>query len=311
MIRETHIWGKLKAVVLENEEVEAIILPDTGSNIVRFRDKRHASDYLHVYQDEIERCMRDAAQGAPASLSDYFFGGCYTMFPNAGYDQHYGNSYYEYHGDLRKGNWAYEIDAAGSLKLTASSRYVPLGIERTVDLADTGTRLQFTDRLYYDSNRGEIGAVPYIYGIHPYHTSPLLDEGTRCLVGGKTIEVLPPRQQTMKKLDFYRVEGEGTIEVRNPRLPRSLRINFDKTFMNYVWAWYDLDGTGSPYVNALIPCTANEHDGIAGAVRNQSIRFMHPGEEVITSWSIELVDVDVDVGLDVNTPPPPSSLEQT
>ncbi|MCU6709598.1 hypothetical protein M6D81_12890 [Paenibacillus sp. J5C_2022] len=287
MIRELDIWGTMKAVILENEEIEVIILPDKGSEIFRYRDKRTAIDYLHVYQEEIERYLQDAEQGVPSLLGDYFFGGCYTMFPNAGIDQTYENGYYDYHGDLRKAAWDYAIDGC-TLKLKAGSRHVPLGIERTVHLEKEGTRLTFTDRLYYDSNRQESGAIPYIYGIHPYHSSPLLDENTRCIVGGETVDVLPARQQTMRKLEFYRVEDEGMIEVRNPGLPRSIQIRFDKEFMNYVWVWHDHDETGTPYVTSLIPCTVNGHDGIAGAVANHSIRFMKPGEELITSWSIEL-----------------------
>ncbi|MFD0962241.1 hypothetical protein [Paenibacillus chungangensis] len=287
MIREIEIWGKLKAVVLENEEIEVVMLPGKGSEIIRYRDKRGALDYLHVYQKEIERYIQDAEQGVAAPLGDYFFGGCYTMFPNAGIDQTYENRYYDYHGDLRKAAWDYEIDGC-TLELKASSRHVPLGIERTVHLAEEGTRLTFTDRLYYDHQNQAAGAIPYIYGIHPYHSSPLLDENTRCIIGGKTVAVLPARQQRMKKLEFYSVEEEGMIEVRNSGLPRSIRIRFDKELLNYVWVWHDHDETGTPYVSALIPCTANGHDGIAGAVANHSIRFMNPGEELVTTWSIEL-----------------------
>lgn len=283
-IYETTWLNHLQAVVLENEKLQVVLLPERGAEIHRIRHQQTGQDYLYLKQGEIEKFQADVQSQTVKMPDDYFFCGFYTMFPNAATPADMEGRKYEFHGDTRHVAWGYRISDS-AVYLTAQSRNMPLGIRRVLTLDSDAPRISVTDEIFSDQNAGE--RIPFIYGLHPYHGYPLYDEGTVVKVGGEVIKTLPAR--TEKLVELGDAPHTGDIEIFNPKLKTGIRIRFDHTFMKYVWVWFHFNPEISEYVGSLLPCTNTWAGGIEKALEIGTALWLEPGQSIRTSWEIEII----------------------
>jgi hypothetical protein len=167
---------------------------------------------------------------------------------------------------------------------------MPLGIRRRLTLDADHPRISVSDTLVNTAESGD--PIPYIYGLHPYHGYPLLDEGTTITVGGQAIKTLPERHEPLTGLYDALPGGVGQAEIFNPKLNTGLRYEFDAAFMPFVWVWLHLNAPNDHvwgYVGSLLPCTNTWAGGIEKALEIGTARWLKPGESVITSWAIEII----------------------
>jgi Domain of unknown function (DUF4432) len=220
-------------------------------------------------------------------MEDFFLCGFYTMFPNAGTPGTHKGITYESHGDLRNVAWTNRVGPDGaSLQLTGQARQSLLRIERTLRLE--GNAIEVRDTLV---NGGPI-ALPYIYGLHPYHSYPLLDKGVQLKVDNQIVETLPDRAEKVLKLYSVESGSAGLAEVVNAATGRGVRYRYDPSFMNHTWVWVNLDSSSTlfPYVASLLPCTTSTPtaEGIALAIAKGTARWLEPGQAVTTEWRMEV-----------------------
>jgi hypothetical protein len=240
-------------------------------------------DYNWVNQPAIERLRNEP--GKP--MEDFFLCGFYTMFPNAGAPGTYQGITYESHGDLRNVAWSASVGAdQSSIRLQGQARQSQLRIER--DLRLNKNAIEVRDTLI---NGGPI-TLPYIYGLHPYYTYPLLDQDVLLKVDNQVVETLPDRAEKVLKLYSVDSGTTGLTEVVNAKLGRGVRCRYDPAFLNHTWVWINLDSSSAlfPYVTSLLPCTTSTPaaEGIALAVEKGTARWIEPGQSVTTEWSIEV-----------------------
>jgi galactose mutarotase-like enzyme len=275
------VWDRVEGFRLTNGALDVLVLPERGAEIHQIRHRE--LDYFWVNQPAIEKLREEPTH----PMEEFFVCGFYTMFPNAGAAGTYEGITYESHGDLRNVAWTARIGGEwGSLQLSGQSRQSLLRIERELRL--DGNALQVRDTLIND---GPI-ILPYIYGLHPYHTFPLLDKDVVLKVDNRVVEVLPDRAETVLKL--YSVEsGDADLaEVVNAASGRNVRYRYDPAFLNHTWVWVNLDSSSSLflYVASLLPCTTSTPaaEGIDLAVERDTARWLEPGESVTTEWAIEV-----------------------
>lgn len=283
-IHETMWLNHLKAVILENEKIQVILLPERGAEIHRIRHRQTGLDYLYLKQGEIEKFEADVQSQTVKAPEDYFFCGFYTMFPNAATPAELDSRKYEFHGDVRHVAWGYQIDGS-NLILTGHSRNMPLGIRRVLNLDSASPRITVMDEIFCDESAGE--RIPFIYGLHPYHGYPLYDEGTVVKVDNEVIKTLPAR--TEKLVELGDVPHVGDIQIFNPKLNAGIRIQFDHSFMKYVWVWFHFNPEINEYVGSLLPCTNTWAGGIEKALEIGSALWLEPGQSMTTRWSIEVI----------------------
>lgn len=283
-IRETTWLNHLKAITLENESLQVVLLPERGAEIHRIRHQQTGLDYFYLKKDEIEKFEADVQNQTVKMPEDYFFCGFYTMFPNASAPAELDGKKYEFHGDMRHVAWDYQIEGT-TIHLTGRSRNVPLGIRRILNLDPDSPRITVTDEIFSDASTGE--RIPFIYGLHPYHGYPLYDEGTITKIGDDIIKTLPAR--TEKLVELGDAPHVGNIEIFNPKLDTGIRIQFDHTFMKYVWVWFHFNPETNEYVGSLLPCTNTWAGGIEMALDINTALWLEPGQSMMTSWSIEVI----------------------
>lgn len=282
MIVETTWFDSLRAIVLENDVLQVVLLPERGGEIHRIRHRVTGLDYLYLREPDITRFQADVSAGKIGAPEDYFFNGMYTMFPNAATPTVLNGHQYEFHGDIRHVAWDYRI-ADDAIYLSATSRNIPLGIERVFRLDESLPRIMVEDQIVY---RGEGEAHPYIYGLHPYHGYPLFDEGTTIKIGEEVL--LPNRDLQFTRMDD--VPATGSIEIYNPRLATGLRLTYEPDKLPFVWVWLHLNPPGEPqYVGALLPCTNVWSGGIDKALELGTAKWLRPGESHPFSWQIEVI----------------------
>lgn len=285
-VTETTWFDSLKAIVLENDVLEVVLLPERGAEIHRIRHRVTGLDYLYLREPDITRFQADVKAGSIGEPEDYFFNGMYTMFPNAANpaDSVHGHKY-EFHGDVRHVAWDYRIaygEPGTPIYMSATSRNMPLGIERVFRLE--GTRITIADQVVYRGEAGE--ALPYIYGLHPYHGYPLFDEDTTIKIGEEII--LPNRDEQFMRMDD--VPATGSIEIYNEKLATGLRLSYDPQQLPYVWVWLHFNPPNEPmYVGALLPCSNVWSGGIEKALELDTARWLSPGEQHPFSWQIEVI----------------------
>lgn len=283
-IRETTWLNHLKAIILENETIQVVLLPERGAEIHRIWHQRTGLDYLYLKQGEVKNFEADVQNQTVKLPEDYFFCGFYTMFPNAATPAEVEGRKYEFHGDVRHVAWDYQIEGE-NIRLTGRSRNMPLGIRRVLRLDRDSPRITVTDEIFSDQNASE--PIPFIYGLHPYHGYPLYDEGTTVKVGGEIIKTLPARTETLVELGD--VPHAGNIEIFNAKLNAGVRIEFDPTFMKYVWVWFHFNQEINEYVGSLLPCTNTWAGGIEQALEMGTALWLEPGQSITTNWAIEVI----------------------
>jgi len=283
-IRETTWLNHLQAIILENEHLEVVLLPERGAEIHRIKHKKTGLDYLYLKQDEVKKFEADVQSKTVKQPEDYFFCGFYTMFPNAATPAELNGRKYEFHGDLRHVAWDHRINQACAY-LTAQSRNTPLSIRRVFMLDENSPRISVVDEIFNPQSSKE--KFPFIYGLHPYHGFPLYDEGTVVKIGDEVIKTLPAR--TEKLVELGDAPHVGNIEIFNSKLNAGIRIEFDPTFMKYVWVWFHFNPESNEYVGSLLPCTNTWAGGIEQALEMGTALWLEPGQSITTNWAIEII----------------------
>lgn len=267
----------LKAVVLENEYVRSVILPDYGGKMVSFYDK--SIQYEWLYQAR-EKSLRVPPYGA--DFSKYDSSGFDEMFPGIDQGPHPVNwDEIPDHGEVWTMPWTWKATCDG-MELTVESDRFPYRLMKRIKLGKNDVEIT-----YKAVNKGSV-PFPFIWTPHALlnyndqteiqvpeamkevmsveassthlggwgtvHTYPV----TSSVSTGESLnlaELEPSEEGTAEKFYFTQPLSEGWCALVQPDLGRKLTYHFPKEKVPYLGIWKTRGGYRGEHNIALEPCT--------------------------------------------------------
>ncbi len=298
-------YRRLSAVILENDVLRTVILPERGGKTVSIVHKPRSFELLAQPKGEYP----PLAPGMDFSLGDA--SGFDDAFPSIDPEtvQVGGNPVaYPDHGEI----WTMNMQAAlleGGVRLAGESRILPYRYQKEIRLDGD----QVTYRYTITHTGGE--PFPCLWACHclmRYEPDMELSypKGAECaenvlastalgapgrlypLAGGvyDFTAVPPPESRTMVK---YYLQGrclQGRCGCYYPSQGVACDMEFDAQALPYLGFWLTAGGYRGEYNCAFEPATSY-YDGISRAQANQTVHALRPGEPFSFSLALRLRNV--------------------
>ena len=277
-------FNHLQTVILENELLRVVLLPDKGADIVEFRYKPRNTDFLLHLPNGIRNPQRDTPSAASQNpFLDYFSGGWNDILPNGGPFITYQGAELGQHGEISLLRWNYAIIEDTSdrvaVKLWVRPLRTPFYVEKTLSL-EAGSAV-----LTVDETIRNIGGQPlqFMWGQHIAFGRPFLDEGAvidvpdcrfevheviegyepRRFQPGANVpwsqiptpdgdtddaSVVPPFGEAQAQEMAYLLElSDGWYAITNQERGVGFGIRFDQQVFPYIWYWQQLGNVAQGY----------------------------------------------------------------
>jgi Domain of unknown function (DUF4432) len=268
------------ALVLANDLIEVVVLPDKGADIYSIVDVGSAVDVLSKTPWELRppgSAPREGSDGA-AFLSNYE-GAWQELLPNTNDACVVDGVQHTFHGEVAVRPWAATVSTSpreASVHLSVDCSVLPLTLERTMRCLAGEARLYLDERV---TNRGAV-PVRFVWGHHVVLGPPLVGAGARLSVPCRTLLTpdvpwedtarLEPGQRSEwplarlrdgSRTDLSMVAGpelgshddvyltdldDGWARVWNPELGLGLELTFDRTVFRWLISWQPYGGAHSP-----------------------------------------------------------------
>jgi galactose mutarotase-like enzyme len=172
--------GDLTRVVIGNDLIEIVVMPELGGKIWQITDKPSGVELLWHHPHLVPRRV-----AAPAAYDDVFFGGWDVLFPNDEPERLAGRQLPD-HGEVWAQPWQWEVkgldgDEAGVHLWVETAQY-PCRLDTWLRLGAGDRRV----RLHYRLANLSDEALPYLW---KQHVAVALPPGSRVDVGAETMYV--------------------------------------------------------------------------------------------------------------------------
>lgn len=277
------------AIILQNEDLRLVVLPDCGGKIASLKDRRTDMEWLWR-NSQLEYKIPDYGESYVEKLDS---GGWDEVFPSVSPTENIPD-----HGDLVQLPWAVQCHEEERLRMSVEGRCAPFYFER--DLFLSGSRIHCEYRI---ENRGE-KAFPWLWCAHPLF--PLTPEvaieaegefrvdsglGAASQHEGKLVSLddLPFEEKGWAAKLFGRREALDTVTLRHQD-GSGLRLSWDAEMIPYLGLWVNnggWSGCGSePYFNLGVEPTSLPIDNLSEA---EYPSFLSAGESVSWSLTVSLI----------------------
>jgi len=272
-----------RTVILENELLRVVVLPEKGAEIYALVYKPHDTDVL------FKRGFPQKPQpypAAPANSEEGFiasyFGGWQEIFPSGGSACKVGNISIGIHGEVFILPWRWQIledsPQRVSVRFQVHTTQMPFYLERTMSLESGSAVLRMEETLRNESPE----TLPYMWGHHPAFGAPFLDgscileapearvevheghdaachrlnpgaQGHWPLMPGKVGQMIDlrsiPSNQSQSYDMFYLTHlTQGWFKLTNHRLGFGVGLDWDAKMFPVLWVWQELCGSsGYPW----------------------------------------------------------------
>lgn len=271
-------WQGMRALLMQNEALQILILLDKGAEIVQFLYKALDVDFLWRGPRPLTApsSLSGLDREAPSSFFDQWSGGWFEVLPNGGPACSYRGTPLGFFGETTGIPWQFEVledhPERVSVRLWVRTRRLPFLLEKTLTLESRRPVLLIEERV---SNEGK-EALDFMWGHHPVLGAPFLDASCRLCAPDSRVEVLHDedgpdyrmelhqvgrwpriRDRHGQPLDLREIPGpevrsmdncylsefaEGWIAVASPRLDLGFGLAWDAAVFRYIWLWQAFGG---------------------------------------------------------------------
>jgi hypothetical protein len=163
-------YRDIRTVILENERLKVVLMPDLGAKIWQITYKPRGRDLLWHNPR-----LKPRQLPFHSVYDDQFFGGWDELFPNDMPETIAGEAYPD-HGEIWTLPWQYEVERSGpdeaTVRLWTDTPISACRVEKTITLRAGEAKLRFRHRIL-NGGRGEL---PYLWKLH---AAMRVDENTR------------------------------------------------------------------------------------------------------------------------------------
>jgi hypothetical protein len=290
-----------RSVVLENDLIRVVVLPDKGAELHQLTDLRTGTDVLFAAEWGLRP---PGAEHLPGSGDDEFMwnyaGGWQELFPSVNEACVYRGGRIPFHGEVASLPWEHEVLAPGGdevrVRFWTDARATPFLVERTLGLRDGEADLVIDGTVTNRSTE----AAHFVWGHHCVVGPPFLEAGCRLEIPARTIVTQPelwepetarlepgrraswplaplrdggsvdlreiPGPEARSHDDLYVTDlEEGWLSVSNRRLQLGFRLEWDHELFAWIVLW-------QPYGGAIAPPLAGSYAlGIEPWTSNMSL----------------------------------------
>jgi hypothetical protein len=283
-VNDQIIWHGYRALILQNEFIQIVVLVDKGAEIVQFLYKPLDVDFIWRSANPFRHPAHFVpSAGSPAApFFDRWTGGWFEVLPNGGPASCYKGAEFGNFAETVNIPWEYRIleDTPDQVQvaLWVKTYRTPFLLEKTLTLK-TGTPV-----LFIEEQVTNLGHEPleYMWGHHPVVGAPFLDDTCRIYAPKSRVEVLhaedgpdhrmglhqegdwpyildrdgrqldlrglPPCYTPSMDNCYLKEFDQGWIAVTNPGKRVGFGLAWDAQVFRYIWIWQALGGgTGYPW----------------------------------------------------------------
>ena len=183
-VDDDYTYKGFRLVIIENDHLRIVVLPEKGADIYQFIDKRHNVDLLWKTPMGLRERVRDLppGYGAESNFTDAYEGGWQMVFPNGGSSCSYKGLRLEMCGDAQACSWRYRILEKGPdiavVAFETEMHRLPYRLRRIIRIDRGAASMQLTEII---SNDGQ-EPLDYMWGQHIAFEGSLLRSGDWQLV---------------------------------------------------------------------------------------------------------------------------------
>jgi hypothetical protein len=271
-------WHGERAVLLQNELLQIVILLDKGAEILQFLYKPLDVDFIWRAPNALRNRARFTPAGGSASTPffDHWSGAWFEVLPNGGPGCEVRGAPLGFYAETINVPWDYQIleDSADRVRIGLWIRTyrTPFLLQKTLELR-SGVAALFIEELLTNEG-GE--PVEFMWGHHPVIGPPFLDDSCRLDAPASRVEVLhdedgpdyrmglqqvgrwpiirdrhdqpldlrqvlPPAARTMDNCYLSEFEA-GWLAVTNTRRQVGFGLAWDASVFKYAWIWEAFGG---------------------------------------------------------------------
>ena len=300
--------GRFQSVILENEHVRAVILPELGGRVWTLEDRLRRRQWIWHRQDV------SLAPSAPGAVyDDVWSGGWEELFPNDAPGEFEGRLLPD-HGEWWTLAWRAEpstSDTGARVGLTAVTRIIRAECFKGFSLRHDSRALTVEYRL----RSLEAQPFHFLFKQHlpieitancrlqlPGGTVEAVDPAFGTLLegpgpfrwpttsgGGRSIDLrqIPPPLSKAREFVFVRDLPEPWCGVEDHERGASIRMDYEGGRFPYVWLFLSYGGWRDTYTAVLEPCTNLPKELNRAVQLGQSAR-LSAGEEFTTVAAVRL-----------------------
>jgi len=293
-----------KAIVLENELIKVVSLPEYGGWILSIIYKPRNADLL--WRSPRGLLAKDDPPVVPESslgFRAYSPGGWPELFPHGSGAADVRGVKMPFHGEAVNRVWKFEPLKApkgeAAVRMWVDCHLLPLRLERTLRVKAGQAVLILDEKV---TNRSGI-PIDFMWGHHPYYGKPVYGAGSRIFApAGKSLDddKFAERGWPMHEgtdLSLCPAEGAGTGEMFyladlsdgwyalvNPKEKLGLAMSWDREIFPYVWIWREANKSQNyPYFGGAYTVAIEPFSSLPGArARGERLLQLDGGRSLAT-----------------------------
>ena len=277
-VNDQIVWQGMRAILLQNDLLQIVLLPEKGAEIIQFLYKPLDVDFLWRAPNRLTDPAHFVPTGGSAitPFFDRWSGGWFEVVPNGGPGCEVNGASFGFFAETINVPWQYRIlqdDAeCVSIGLWVRTHRTPFLLKKTLTLRLGQPVLSIQEQLVNEGHE----PVSFMWGHHPVMGAPFLDETCRLYAPPSTVEVLhaedgpdhrmglhqqgkwphildrdgrvmdlrelpPSSTRSMDNCYLYDFP-QGWIAVANPGRQVGFGLAWDERVFRYVWIWQALGG---------------------------------------------------------------------
>ncbi len=266
-----------RALVLENDLLRVVLLPDKGADLYRLIHKPSGVDVL--YQSHWGLQPAGAPPRADSGDREYMWNyerGWQELFPSANHACTYRGRAMPFHGEVATLSWESAVlrDTAEEVAVVFSvrCRQTPFRVERRMSLRRGQATLYFDETITNESD----APAHFVWGQHCVVGAPFLEAGCRLETPARELFTAPELNEYTARLEpdqhatwpLARLRAGGSVDLRpvpgpeahthdvvfltdlsggwvavsNPRLNLTFRLHWDPSVFKWLIVWQPYGG---------------------------------------------------------------------